>query len=145
MKLKNFANIDLSTPEARKEIIDYLTKLRVDINISESTPEEIIACADSMLSILWCLAYSFPSLFARYYDKKDEPEERVMLALFDRQSYLSFVSEEHAQLHKIIQFSDEVYDVIPEIRKIAKKLCEYIEYYAPFRVKVTKYNVLIVN
>lgn len=142
MKLKSFANIDLSTPEARKEIIKYLTDLQVDFNIYENTPDEIIEGVNSMLSILWCLAYSFPSLLARYYGKKDDPEENVRLALYNRESYLRFFEVEREQLNSLSVLGN---GIITEIRKIAKKLCEYIEYYAPFPVKVTKYNILLIN
>ena len=145
MKLKTFANIDLSTPEARKEIIDYLTKLQVDFNICENTPEEIIKCARGMLSTLTKLADKYRALIYRYYpDDREDKEYLLEEAMNQYKSVSHFTNEVFEFFSRVATFGGGADEFIPEIRKMAPRLRDVIAGYNLFNVKVVDYAVLLV-
>lgn len=145
MKLKTFANIDLSTPKARKEIIDYLTDLQVDFNICENTPEEIIKCARGMLSDLTKLADSYSKLIYRYYPD-DREDKKYLLESAENQSksIFHFTNKVFDDFSRIATFGGGADEFIPEIRKMAPRLRDVIAGYKLFNVKVVDYAVLLV-
>lgn len=145
MKLKTFANIDLSTPDARKEIIDYLTKLQCDHNICENTPDEIIACANGMLSVLLGLADKYRYLIYRYYpDDKEDKAYLLECATNQYNSVMPFYTKEFEDFSRIARFGGGADFFIPDISKIAPRLRDVIAGYKLFNVKVVEYAVLLV-
>ena len=72
MKLKNFANIDLSTREAHNEVAGYLANLQCDFNICENTPEDIVNCAYSMLKALRSLNDKLLVFYSDFYNGEDK-------------------------------------------------------------------------
>lgn len=145
MKLKTFANIDLSTPEARKEIIKYLTDLQCDHNICENTPDEIIACANGMLSVLISLADKYRYLIYNYYpDNRKDKGYLLDAAINQHKSVAVFYTKELEDFSRITKFGSGADFFIPEISKIAPRLRDVIAGFTLFNVKVVDYAVLLV-
>lgn len=143
MELKTFANIDLSTPDARKEVMNYLDELHRNFNICENTPDEIVNCAVGMLKALDSLNKKLLILHDGYYFYADRTARMKNVENIYK-SYNKFHDKEREYLSRVRQFGGGADEIIPEIRKIARELRDCISWYHFFSVKVVDYTVLLV-
>lgn len=144
MKLKTFANIDLSTREARNEVTAYLSSLQCDFNICENTPEEIVNCEYSMLKALRALNNQLLFSYIDFYTEEDRLT-RIEFIGREQKCFEVFLRSAYMHLNKIQQFGVGADEFIPAIRKTARQLRIMVANYAVFSIKVADYKVSLIN